>query len=184
MAVQHDVRDKDHNLKDWFKKHWYDHYPLFDTNLQVMYQAKPSTTDRKLHTCQPIYQMEAHYVKRCFEIIRYLRVLTGIDEKKWETFIKAFLSSWTQLKCSFRWSHQTRPLREPAAKEYEDRVESTMDVVIALILHGSKQHPADWHIAVKQLALKIRREARQMIEGLLKDRFAEVEEEHLRKSGM
>jgi hypothetical protein len=101
---------------------------------------------------------------------------------KWESFTKAFLYSWAQVKCSFRKGYLIWPLRKPAAKKYDDLVESMMDAVIALISPGSRQHAADWDRVVKKLALKTCREARQIVEGILKGRFAEVEEEHLRKS--
>jgi hypothetical protein len=74
------------------------------------------------------------------------------------------------------------PMRNPARKEYADLVESTMDAVIALIRSGSSQHPREWDMAVKNLALKTFREAHQVVEEILKDRSAAVEREHLPRS--
>jgi hypothetical protein len=89
------------NLKWWLRKYWYDAYPLFDTNLEIMFKhmASPagwlSYGDTRSH---PIRQLRAEYHTTCLGIVKYLRFLHDADATKWRQLVLEILGEWDELE--------------------------------------------------------------------------------------
>jgi hypothetical protein len=194
------VENAKDNLKWWLRKYWYDAYPLFDTNLEVMFKHA-STLNGRLsfgdHRVHPMRQLKAEYHRTCFGIVKYLRFLHDADATKWRQLALSILRQWDELEynCAIPPGRGSKrlppgphtwcvkwPIVEPPAKQYTDLVEPVFDLVAAVIGPGAEVYREFWQWAVHKLALNSFERAKLAVNQALGERSVAIEEGHARKA--
>jgi hypothetical protein len=183
--------NKESNLRWWLGKYWYDGFALFDTNLEIMFQQPPSLIGAKLwghSTLHPIYQKRAEYQKRCFGILKYLRILSDAKPDEWKFLASHFVSHWSELRHKGMKQRlvrgRYRKILEVSKTEVvdlvtpEDWVDAVLDTVVAVIEVGARHYQENWENEVSCLARQIFREARDATIRVLGNEFEALEERH------
>jgi hypothetical protein len=181
-------------LRWWLQKHWYDEYPLFDSNLECMYQARASPTGGKswghpgLH---PISQIQAQYERKCLGIVKYLRILHNVDAAQCKPVMLQFVEKWDELNFNHgratsqdpkkRKLYLRRELQKPPPKEHPNLIGDMLDAVTEVIGPGGGQYKSDWEAAAYNLAVVTYARARNAVQAALGDQLGNVEVQHLQK---
>jgi hypothetical protein len=177
MVVLHSVpvEDKIENLEYWLGKHWYDNSPLFDTNLHFLCKNQPSPTGGKSygHTySHPYYLRPAVHAKKCFGIIRYLRILDRLDAKMTKALMQGFVEKWAYWEpCRPRYGsslvRSTHPGSNPAFEKHDDLIKAFIRAVAGVVDPGMIQHKSGWTMAVERLARDTHRKVRDAVRAKL-----------------
>jgi hypothetical protein len=186
--------NKKSNLRWWLGKYWYDGFPLFDTNLEIMFQQPPSLTGAKLwgHSgLHPVYQKKAEYQKKCFGILKYLRILSDSEPAEWKFLAGYLVDRWARQRQEgerrYR-RHVNRPTTmfkdfgvfktEADLVTPEDWVDAVLETVIALIHFGARHYQDGWENGVSNIARSVFRQARDAAIRVLGDDFEAFEKRH------
>jgi hypothetical protein len=186
--------NKKSNLRWWLGKYWNDGFPLFDTNLEIMFQQPPSLTGAKLwgHSkLYPVYQKKAEYQKKCFGILKYLRILRDSEPTEWKFLAGYLVDRWARQRQEgerrYR-RHVNRPTSmfkdfgvsktEADLVTPEDWVDAVLETVIALIHFGARHYQDGWENGVSNIARSVFRQARDAAIRVLGDDFEAFEKRH------
>jgi hypothetical protein len=186
--------NKKSNLRWWLGKYWNDGFPLFDTNLEIMFQQPPSLTGAKLwgHSgLHPVYQKKAEYQKKCFGILKYLRILRDSEPAEWKFLAGNLVDRWMRQRQEGERRYRRHPNRPTSMfKDFgvskteadlvtpEDWVDAVLETVIALIHFGARHYQDGWENGVSNIARSVFRQARDAAIRVLGDDFEAFEKRH------